>query len=55
MAEYAKAIPPYEDTTYGLEHVDSPNYNLLREQELNRLADVIEQHLDLDAIENLLG
>ena len=39
----------------GLEHVDSPNYYLLREQELNRLADVIEQHLDLDAIENLLG
>ena len=39
----------------GLEQVDSPDYYQLRENELNRLADVIEQHLDLEAIDNLLA
>lgn len=37
----------------GLEQVDSPDYHTLRESELNRLADIIEQHLDLHAVENL--
>jgi adenosylcobyric acid synthase len=39
----------------GLEQPDTVDYFVLRERELNRLADVIEQHLDLDAIYKLLA
>jgi len=39
----------------GLEQVESPDYYLLREREIDRLASVIERHLDVDAIYNLLS
>lgn len=37
----------------GLKQVETKDYFELREQSINRLADVIEKHLKIDAIQNL--
>lgn len=39
----------------GLEHAVAPDRDALREQALERLADAVETHLDLAALERLLG
>jgi len=38
----------------GLEQPESKNYFLLREQSIDRLADAVEQHLDINAIMEML-
>lgn len=38
----------------GLRGADSPDHLALRETELDRLADTVEQHLDFTAIDRLL-
>jgi len=39
----------------GLSNPQTPDYQLLREQGINQMADAIAEHLDLGAIDELLG
>jgi adenosylcobyric acid synthase len=39
----------------GLSSPQTPDYQRLREQGINQMADAIEEHLDLGAIDELLG
>ncbi len=39
----------------GLEHPTTPDYQALRESDLERLADTIDQHLDLTSIDNYIN
>ncbi|MDH5181737.1 MAG: cobyric acid synthase CobQ, partial [Gammaproteobacteria bacterium] len=37
----------------GLKDVKTPDYRAMREQELDRLASIMEQHLDLESLLNI--
>ncbi len=39
----------------GLSHVEIPDYNQKREEGINRVADAMEEHLDMDRITEILG
>jgi adenosylcobyric acid synthase len=39
----------------GLQHAESPDYEQLREANIERLAETVSTHLDLQAVQNLLG
>ncbi len=39
----------------GLEHVQDVDYHALREVDIERLADLVEKHLDTDRLRQLCG
>lgn len=39
----------------GLINAESPDYHALREHDIDRLADMIENHMDIEALKRLLA